>query len=119
FLTRFAESWKQFAYMGFFRTLDLDEEAKRPGLRAGTTGRLIAFAARAGYRIRSVEPVRIDADGSELEPHPGPRKDPATWSSVRIVLQKDERKVVLDYVRMNLADSSLSASPARRAWVER
>jgi hypothetical protein len=119
FLGRFGESWRQFAAMGFFRTLDLDEEAKQPGLRAGTTGRLIAFAARAGYRIVSVEPVRLNAAGAGLEAHPGARSDPATWSSVRISLEKNGRKVELDYVRMNLADASLNARPAARAWIER
>jgi hypothetical protein len=38
---------------------------------------------------------------------------------VRIVLEKDSRKVVLDYVRMNLADATLGAHPARQAWIER
>jgi hypothetical protein len=118
FLRRFGESWKQFAQMGFFRTLDLDEEAKQPGLRAGTTGRLIAFAARAGYRIVSVDPVRVNAAGTGLEPHPGARTDPATWSSVHIVLDRNGRKVELDYVRMNLADSSLEARPELRTWIE-
>ncbi|MGH8664959.1 MAG: hypothetical protein ACREUX_11895 [Burkholderiales bacterium] len=119
FLGRFGESWQQFASMGFFRTLDLDEEAKRPGLRAGTTGRLIAFAARAGYRIVSVEPVRVNAAGAGLEPHPGSHSDPATWGSVRIMLDKNGRKVELDYVRMNLADASLNARPELRVWIER
>jgi hypothetical protein len=119
FLGRFGESWQQFAGMGFFRTLDLDEEAKKPGLRAGTTGRLIAFAARAGYRIVSVEPVRVNAAGTALEPHPGARSDPATWSSVRIMLEKNARQVELDYVRMNLADAALNARPEARAWIER
>ena len=119
FLGRFGEAWKQFSQMGFFRTLDLDEEAKKPGLRAGTTGPLLAFAARAGYRIVSVQPVRVDASGADLETHPGPRSDPATWGSVRIVLEKDARKVVLDYVRMNLSDATLGAHPELRAWIER
>jgi hypothetical protein len=118
FLDRFGESWKQFASMGFFRTLDLDEEAKKPGLRAGTTGRLIAFAVRAGYRVASVTPVRVNAAGTGLEPHPGPRTDPATWASVRIALEKDARKVELDYVQMNLADASLRKRPELQAWIE-
>ena len=119
FLGRFGEAWKQFSQIGFFRTLDLDEESKKPGLRAGTTGPLLAFAARAGYRVVSVQPVRVDMNGSDLEPHPGPRAEPSTWNSVRIVLEKDGRKAVLDYVRMNLADVSLGARPELRAWIER
>lgn len=118
FLGRFGEAWKQFAQIGFFRTLDLDEEAKKPGMKAGTTAPLLAFAARAGYRVVSVEPVRVSANG-ELEPHPGARNDPATWGSVRIALEAGARKVVLDYVRMNLADAALEGRPEHRAFVER
>jgi hypothetical protein len=119
FLARFGEAWKQFGQIGFFRTLDLDEEAKQPGLRAGTTAPLIAFAARSGFTIHSVEPVRIDSSGGDLEPHPGSRHDRATWHSVRILLLAGERKVTLDYVRLNLADAALAARPEQRAWIER
>jgi hypothetical protein len=118
FLGRFSEAWKQFSYIGFFRTLDLDEEAKKPGLRAGAIGPLLAFAARSGYRIVSVDPVRVDAAGHDLEMHPGARSDPATWGSVRIVLKRGGRKVRLDYVRMNLADSTFERRPELRTWIE-
>lgn len=119
FLGRFAEAWKQFAQIGFFRTLDLDEEAKQPGLRAGVTAPLLAFAVRSGYTVVSVEPVRVNASGAELEPHPGPRNESGTWNSVRIALTVDGRKVVLDYVRMNLSDAALAGHPEQRAWIER
>jgi len=118
FLARFGEAWKQFAQIGFFRTVDLDEEAKKPGLQAGTIGPLLAFAARAGYRVVALEPVQLDASGSDLEPHPGSRSDPATWSSVRIRLAKGTRNVQLDYVRMNLADSTFRSRPHLQAWIE-
>lgn len=118
FMGRFAEAWKQFAQIGFFRTLDLDEEAKQQGLRAGTIAPLLAFAARSGYTIVSVEPVRVNASGSDLEIHPGPRSERSTWNSVRISLQSGNRKVTLDYVRMNLSDAALADAPEQRAWVE-
>ena len=119
FLARFGESWKQFAQIGFFRTLDLDDDAKQPGIRAGATAPLIAFAARYGFKILSVQPVRVNAAGTNLEVHPGRRAHAATWASVRISLEREGRKVVLDYVRVNLADGSLQAHPAVRAWIER
>jgi len=119
FLARFADSWKQFAQIGFFRTLDLDEEAKQPGLRAGALAPLLAFAVRSGYTVVSVEPVRVDASGSDLEVHPGPRGERSTWNSVRISLASGNRRVLLDYVRMNLSDAVLGARPELRAWVER
>ncbi|RPI41888.1 MAG: hypothetical protein EHM59_19145 [Betaproteobacteria bacterium] len=119
FLGRFGDAWKHFAQIGFFRTLDLDEEAKQPGVRAGAVGPLLAFAVRSGYRVVSVEPVRVNAGGTDLEIHPGPRGERSTWNSVRITLAAANRRVVLDYVRMNLADASLNAHPEHRAWVER
>jgi hypothetical protein len=119
FLDRFAEAWKQFGQIGFFRTLDLNEEAKQPGLRAGAIGPLLAFAVRSGYTVLDVVPVHLAANAEDLEVHPGSRADASTWNSVRITLASGERRVTLDYVRMNLADSSLKARPERRAWVER
>ncbi len=119
FFARFGEAWKQFARIGFFRTLDLDEEAKQPGLRAGTTAPLIAFAVRSGFKVLAVDPVRVNAAGSDLEAHSGPRSDAATWDSVRVVLERDGRKVVLDYVRINLSDKSLHARPELKTWIER
>lgn len=118
FMSRFGDAWKQFAQLGFFRTLDLDEDAKQPGLRAGTITPMLAFAVRSGFRIVSVQPVRINESGSDLEMHPGPRADRSTWNSVRITLQAGNRRVLLDYVRMNLADASLGEKPAERAWIE-
>jgi TonB family protein len=78
----------------------------------------MAFAARLGYEILAVDPVRLGAVG-ELEPHPGDRARRETWDSVRLTLARDGRTVQLDYVRMNLADANLAADRAARAWVER
>ncbi|MCB9868176.1 MAG: hypothetical protein H6816_16260 [Phycisphaerales bacterium] len=119
FMGRFADAWRQFAQIGFFRTLDLDEEAKQPGLRAGTTAPMLAFAVRSGFTVVSVEPIGINASGSDVETHPGPRSDRSTWNSVRITLQAGGRQVLLDYIRMNLSDASLNEHPAQRAWVQR
>jgi hypothetical protein len=118
FLGRFGESWKQFAQIGFFRTLDLDDEAKHAGLRAGATTPLIAFAARSGFKVVAVDPVRVQASGNDLEVHPGSRSEAATWNSVRVNLERDGRRVVLDYVRVNLSDASLGENAAQRQWIE-
>jgi hypothetical protein len=119
FMSRFAEAWKQFAHIGFFRTNDLDDDAKQAGIRIGITAPLTAFAARIGFKIVGIAPVRVNAEGTNLELHPGDRADVATWDSVRISLERDGRKVELEYVRVNLSDASLNANPAVRAWIER
>jgi len=118
-LEHLQQAWAQFAHLGFFRTPDLDAAAKREGLRPGITGVLMAFAARLGMRVNAVEPVRVNADGSDLEPHPGDRADPATWRSVRLRLVTAEgRPVVVDYIRADLSNAGLGRSPHVRAWVE-
>ena len=119
FFERFGKAWKQFAQIGFFRTLDLEAETRRPNMRVGVTAALMAFSARMGYEVVAVEPVRVNAAGSDLEIHPGDRSSPATWSSVRLVLARDARLVQLDYVRANLTDTALKAEPGQRAWIER
>lgn len=119
FVERFDTAWRQFAQIGFFRTLDLDAEARRADPRVSVTAVLMAFAARLGYEVVAVEPVRVDTYGTDLEVHPGDRSDPATWESVRLVLARDARLAVLDYVRTNLADAALAVEPEHRAWIER
>ena len=71
FMSRFGEAWKQFAQIGFFRTNDLDDDAKQAGIRIGITAPLTAFAVRTGFRIVAVAPMRINAEGTDLEAHPG------------------------------------------------
>ncbi len=114
-LGAFRRAWERYARSGFFNTKDLD----RDGGGLGPAGLLMAFAARLGYEIVAVEPVRLAAGGADLALHPGDRAKPATWDSVRFALARDGRAVRLDYVRLDLADANLAADRAARAWVER
>ncbi len=118
FLARFRAGWERFARAGFFHTQDLDADAALPGIRIGVTGLLMAFAARAGYDVVAVDPIRVNADGSGLEPAPGERASRGTWDSARIALEKDGRRTLLDYVRMDLSDAHLARHRASRAWLE-
>lgn len=118
FLARFRAGWERFARLGFFLTRDLDADASLPGIRVGVTGLLMAFAARADYEVVAVDPVRLTADGTDLEPAAGDPASRSTWESARITLAKNGRIVLLDYVRMDLSDGYLARHRASRTWIE-
>ena len=108
----------QYARLGFFRTDDLNRDAARGGLLVGVTDQLMGFASRIGYEVASVEPIRLRADGSDVEPVPGAPRDAAAWRSVRLTLKSAGRSVTLDYVRGDLSDAGLQASPPWKAFIE-
>ena len=119
YVAAFRAAWKLYGALGFFRTNDLIAETTARGTRLGATGPLLAFAARLGFEIESIEPIELDLNTSDLVLRdPGATKDD-TWDSVRLTLRKGGRKVRVDYVRMDLSDASLGKVPGARRWIER
>ena len=115
----FRKAWRLYGVDGFFKTNDLNEEAGVHGTRLGITGPLMAFAVRLGFEIEGVEPIQLELNSGELV-----LRDPIslaedTWDSVRLTLRKGGRRVVVDYVRMDLSDESLGRTPGARRWIER
>jgi len=120
YLDLFKRGFSDFARRGFFRTDDLKADTGKEHTIEGITPVLMTFAARMGFAVDSVTPVRIAADGGSLEPHPGAQDDPATWDSVRLALTAaDGRKVTLDYVFLDLSDDYLAKHEDARRWLER
>lgn len=119
YLKVFRSGWESFTLRGFYDTDDLKRDTAESSLLDGITPALMAFAVRLGYTIERVEPVRISTTTSELEPHPGDKKDTATWDSVRLSLKAaDGRAVALDYVFLDLSDSNLGKNAHERRWIE-
>lgn len=117
-LSAYRNRWRFFARTGFFRTNDLEDFASRHEVTVSVTSQLMAFAARLGYEVESVEPVKVSADGRDLV---RVTEDPAlvsAWNSVRLTLNKNGRRVLLDYVRMDLSDSIISKNTANRLFIE-
>jgi hypothetical protein len=47
------------------------------------------------------------------------RSQASTWNSARLTLVKNGRRVIIDYLRMDLSDSIIAKNPANRAFIER
>lgn len=119
YMAAFRKAWRFYGTEGFFRTNDLVAETQAQGTRLGITGPLMAFAVRLGFEIEAVEPIVLDLNTRQLGLRDaGPERDD-TWDSVRLTLKKDGRRVVVDYVRMDLSDTSLRKAPGARKWLER
>lgn len=118
YLSVLHKAWRFFGTLGFFRTNDLNPEASANGVPIGVTGPLMAFAARLGFRVESVDPILlVDLERDVVLRDRGPEKSD-TWDSVRITLSRGGRRVLVDYVRMDLSDGSLRNEPIARKWLD-
>ena len=119
YMNVFKRGWDDFARRGFFRTDDLKADTKEgEGVLAGVTPVMMAFAAQLGFTVSDVIPMRIKADGTDLEPHPGARDAFDTWKSVRFEMKRaDGTRTVLDYVQLDISDGSLKKQENARKWL--
>jgi len=113
------KAWKFFGALGFFRTDDLEAVANARGVRMGMTGPLMAFAVRLGFEIEALEPIQLNSDGNYAAVRDGTSAQADAWVSVRISMRKDKRKVLVDYVQMDLSDAWLAGYAPGRDWIER
>ncbi len=117
YLDLFERGWVDFARRGFFRTDDLKADTGKGKALEGITPVLMAFAAAEGFTVTGVEPIRIKADGSDVERHPGNASEVATWDNVRLTLKKDGRTVLVDYLWLDLSDDYLKKHAEAKTWL--
>jgi len=115
----YAEVFANYTRKGFFITTQMNESFGKDHPVKGLTGLMMAFAAREGYLVDSVEPIWVSRD-AKVEIDPGDRRRLRTWDSVRLNLihREDGRAVTLDYLRLNLADRRIKQRPYAMTWVE-
>ena len=118
YLRTFRAGWESFTLRGFYDTDDLKRDTGGKSIVEGITPALMAFAVRLGYTIDKIEPVRINASGSDLEVHSGDKGAQETWDSVRLTLKVGGRTVLLDYVFLDLSDANLGKHGNERTWIE-
>ncbi|MBK8891479.1 MAG: hypothetical protein IPN75_14460 [Dechloromonas sp.] len=114
FERKFGGAWEKFGKLGYFRTVDLNDDQRDRASGVGTTTILMAFAARLGYEVTGVAPLSFSADKGEWEAASTETKS----RSVRLFLQKAGRKATLDYVSLDLSDGALKAGEAHTVWIK-
>lgn len=114
-LAPFESATLQFTTLGYFATAALRRYTTRLGEAEAITGILALSAARAGYEVRSVGPLKFDEEQAAFVPgEPGGD----TWEAVRFTLaRKDGETVILDYVVLDLKDGFLRKHPRQEAWL--
>ena len=113
FEKKLGSAWEKFGKLGYFRTLDLDDDQRDGTNGIGTTTILMAFATRLGYEVTGVTPLSFNAVKGEWEAASGETRS----GSVRLSLSKEGRRVTLDYVSLDLSDSALKAAEPKLAWI--
>lgn len=115
FEEKLGAAWQKFGILGYFITEDLDKDQRDKTGSLGVTNILMAFAARLGYEVMEVMPLGFNTVKNEWEP----LAVEVQWKSVRLLLQKDGRKVTLDYLSMDLSDEGLKTQTSQKAWLKR
>ncbi|PIE20069.1 MAG: hypothetical protein CSA66_01710 [Proteobacteria bacterium] len=120
YLKVYRRGWRSFSRRGFFHTDHMKRDMDEASVLEGITPILMGFAARLGYTVEAVDPIRIAAGGVDVELHPGDRGAAETWDSVRLTLKRDRdgRKVLVDYLFLDLSDGYLGSAADARAWIE-
>ena len=113
FQAKFLREWMKFSRLAFFRTDDLNEDLRDKHAQIGVTTILITFALYMGYDVNEVYPIALDPQSGQFIQTTG------DWKSVRLVMSKGGKPVMLDYVSLDLSDSHLSQTEPMRAWLER
>ena len=113
FQAKFLREWMKFSRLAFFRTDDLNEDLRDKHAQIGVTTILITFALYMGYDVNDVYPIALDPQSGKFIQTTG------DWKSVRLVMSKGGKPVMLDYVSLDLSDSHLSQTEPMRAWLER
>jgi hypothetical protein len=114
FQAKFMREWMKFSRLAFFRTDDLNEDQRDQFAPIGVTTILSTFALYSGFDVMDIYPIAYDDKTGDFI-----KSTAGQWRSVRLVLSKAGKPVTLDYVSLDLSDSSLSTNEPMRKWLAR
>lgn len=106
-LTALMSAWENYGRDGFFVTEYLDQYMYKNQVRIGASTLLATTLKLQRFVISEVVPIDWNDKGEIIE-LPAATKE---WASVRFKLTKEGRPVTLDYLRIDLSNKGLTASP--------
>jgi hypothetical protein len=106
-----SSAWKSFGRDGFFVTEYLFKYISTNKVKIGATTLIASFAHLHQFSIQKIVPISIDSNGTIQE-----LSEDQSWDSVRFYLVKNNRPVILDYVRMDLSNDGMKDKPSQLAF---
>ena len=100
-------AWRHFGENGFYVTEYLEKYLYSTRANIGASTFIVSFLSLQGFEIERVVPIQVAADGSLQEIS----VDTPRWRSVRIQATKQGKPVVIDYLKIDLSNPGLQASP--------
>ena len=100
-------AWQHFGENGFYVTEYLEKYLYSTRANIGASTFIVSFLSLQGFEIERVVPIQVGADGTLQEMSP----DTPRWRSVRIQASKQGRPVIIDYLKIDLSNAGLQATP--------
>jgi hypothetical protein len=107
-------AWQLYGTHGFFVTSYLDRYYYATQGRIGSSTFITIFMKLQGFELDRIVPIKINSEG-DVEEIPAETR---LWPSVRIYATKAGKPIVLDYLKMDLSNPGLQASPENLKFVQ-
>lgn len=112
FQQKFLQEWIKFSHLGFFRTLDLNQDQVDEDAGIGVSTIIKTFAIHTGFEVTRVVPIAFNPQSMVFE-----ETETGNWRSVRFFAVKEGRPVIIDYISLDLSDGSLASRADLQAWL--
>lgn len=113
-LDQLTSAWQLYGTHGFFVTEYLERYYYASQGKIGASTFLAIFLKLQGFDIERVTPIKVGPNG-EVEELP---RETTLWSSVRFNATKNGNPIVLDYLRIDLSNQGLQATPDHFKFVQ-
>lgn len=113
-LAQLTSAWQLYGTHGFFVTEYLERYYYASQGKIGASTFISIFLKLQGFDIERITPIKVGATG-EVEELP---LDTKLWTSVRINASKSGQPIVLDYLKIDLSNAGLMATPDNVKFVQ-